>query len=131
MALSNIPSELTDGEKWQCTARWINALYREFLSHVSMKDVGDAILSLEEALYSETNYLPCAVCPIDHKCRNTGEPPQINFKLIERFTGKDTIMGYTLPKEVFTRHHEEYMDNQSPHNDHPKTNGNSHLPNDR
>lgn len=117
MALSNT-AELRDDEKWQCVARWINALYREFLSHIPMSDVGDGELSCEEALDSETNYFPCAVCPIEHKCLDAGEPPQINWKIIERFTGKDTIMGYTLPKQVFTRVHGERRGNYSPHNDH-------------
>lgn len=124
-------SKLTDKEKWQCTARWLNALYRESLSHVPMNDVGDGKLSLKEALYSETNYFPCATCPIERKCRDVMEPPQINFKIIERFTGKDTIMGYTLPREVFTRVREERKDNQSPHNDHLKTNDNNHQPSNR
>lgn len=111
MALSNTTTkqeremnDLTEKEKWECTARWLNALYLEDLSQIPMNNIGDGDLSIKEALRSEINYLPCAVCPIERKCRkvNVGKVlPQTNFKIMEQFTGKDTIVDQWLPKYVF------------------------------
>lgn len=134
MALSNTTTkqeremnDLTEKEKWECTARWLNALYLEDLSQIPMTDVGDGDLSIEEALHSETNYLPCAVCPIERKCRkvNAGKVlPQTNFKIMEQFTGKDTIVDQWLPKYVFTKLREEHMDNHPSNSDHYPLNDN-------
>lgn len=66
--------ELTEMEKWECTARWLNACYRSFPRQIE--------------------YDPCERCPIyEKKCHLQWNLPQVNFKVIEQFTGPGTIVG--------------------------------------
>lgn len=69
---------LTEAEKWQCTAKWLNAFYRAYCSNAPILSVN-----------------PCENCIIcygkhGYKGRNF---PQDNFKVLEQFTGANTIVG--------------------------------------
>lgn len=69
--------QLTEAEKWQCTARWLNYLYRKF------------------AIPKDDFVFPCDSCPIcESKCGSyMRDYPQRNFTVLEKFTGPNTIVG--------------------------------------
>ena len=108
-----ITKPLTEQEKWECTARWLNATYRacvfqDPLVRVFPEEIGP--LSIEEALYNPDNIDPCCVCPIYfEKCQhNTMDhnvpgvckvlrPPQESFQVLEKYTGANTIVSYGKP----------------------------------
>lgn len=115
MKNGNKKYQLTDKEKWECTARWLNALYRAYdasmaigkaghsdgfwimLGQIGERRPGLIQYSVKEARDSSWNYTPCVTCPLySTKCSkidsNSEERcPQSNFKVLEKYTGLDTI----------------------------------------
>lgn len=78
-------SELTESEKWECTVRWLNALYSGYWYML----YGE--MSQEEFL-EETNpcYPECSCyekCPsVDHDPYRPTVPIPKNFMVLEQFT---------------------------------------------
>lgn len=90
-------AELTEQEKWECTVRWLNVLYRghHYLS--------DGQMNVEEFL-EDVNTICSPGCPYYEKCPSTAHDPYrptmpvpMNFKVLERFTGKSSVSGVILP----------------------------------
>lgn len=70
-------TELTEQEKWECTVRWLNALYRH---SVFPEDFPEE---------------PCENCPLLWvKCPKNY--PQDSFRVLEKYTGRGTIVGHEV-----------------------------------
>lgn len=88
--------ELTEQEKWICTVRWLNELYSGYY----YLQTGE--MNLEEFL-DEIN--PCTnECPCYKKCPSTSHDPYRptvpipkNFRVLERFTGKYSVVSPMFP----------------------------------
>lgn len=87
--------ELTESEKWECTVRWLNALYSgyRYMLYGEMN---------QEEFLEETNpcYLECSCykkCPsVDHDPYRPTVPISMNFKVLERFTPGLNVVGSVL-----------------------------------
>lgn len=64
---------LTEKQKWECVARWLNRACEEVTSPLKV------------------DVCPCGSCPEFHG--NCDCPPQVNFKVIEQFTGDGTVVN--------------------------------------
>lgn len=65
---------LTEKEKWECTAKWLNALYIAFCKNEEVE-------------------IPCAACPYHMEKCGENVPPPANFKVMEKHTGDGTIVS--------------------------------------
>lgn len=91
--------ELTESEKWECTVRWLNALYSGYRYML----YGE--MSQEEFL-EETN--PCyPACPYREKCPSVDQDPYRptvpiprNFKVLEKFTPGLNVVSSVVHSRV-------------------------------
>ncbi len=73
---------LTDKEKYECTVRWLNRMWRSLLEQTEMED-------------------PCEECPVRHeKCDRYNQCEIVdNFAILERHTGENTVVKLCLNAE--------------------------------
>lgn len=65
---------LTEQEKWSCTVQWLNALYTAFFKKTEVE-------------------IPCEKCPVFTKKCESRVPPPANFEVLEKVTGKGTVIS--------------------------------------
>lgn len=98
--------ELTDQERWECVARWFNAMYRcvEFghpidMTHFDLKTQLERrgnplrVLTVKEAKENFDNLFPCHVCPSYPKCIKSPYKPYYSFEILESKVGKDAVIN--------------------------------------
>ncbi len=88
--------ELTEQEKWECTARWLDALYVGYYHLLCGNIDADGFLEHVDA--------HCLRCPHYNKCpSNTKEPYRptmpifYNFHVLNRFIHGLSVLGPGIP----------------------------------
>lgn len=73
-------STLTEQEKWQCVARWLDSL---FIAHIHNERLA---------------FDPCMTCPLWwEKCsKNENHMPQTHFMVLEQHSGTGSIIGLNI-----------------------------------
>lgn len=87
-------NDLTDSEKWECTANWLRYLYHsDFLMRLG-------ILTFEEYMKRPD---PCEGCPCYEKCPCFADDPYFpaqamyaNFQIMAPFIQRSTVVGPSL-----------------------------------
>lgn len=86
--------DLTDEDKYECVVRWLNRLWYGVLNADYMPDGSYRCTDLET---------PCIMeeCPAGkYGARTFYEcQPTENFKILEKHTGKDTVVDFCLNKK--------------------------------
>lgn len=91
-------SELSDPEKWDCTARWLNELYSAYWYILTGEmDGSDFIEEVNPCRYPEE-------CPYYQKCPSTTNIPYrptvpipVNFRVMEQFTQECNVVSPMFP----------------------------------
>lgn len=91
--------DLTDREKWECTARWLNYLYNGYYWMMTGR------LAPEEFLDGIPN--PCTKeCPCYEKCPSVAKDPYrpfrpiyTNFQVMSQFIPGSTVVSLSFPQE--------------------------------
>ena len=97
--------ELTDNEKYECVVRWLNALNFTYTNSLIynqksiIEECSPQLYSMRESMFKP--YYPCSMCHLyAEKCRELKLHPGQNWKILERFTGEQTVPVGTLMHEL-------------------------------